>query len=112
MTTDELDRILSSSDSIEPAAGFSRGVMDAVRERAAQPPPLPFPWGRFAAGLAACALLAASGTILLLRAQAGLEALAAPLAGVAPELGYAALALLTSAVTASLPRAIARRRLS
>jgi hypothetical protein len=109
VTTDELDRILSSADSLEPSAGFTAAVMGTVRERAAEPPPLPFPWGRFAAGLAACVLLAASGSLLLLRLESPLGALAAPLSAVAPELGYAALALLASGVTARLPRALVRR---
>lgn len=109
VTKDELDRILSSTDLVEPSSGFTNAVMDGVRERAAEAHTLPFPWGRFAAGLAACGLLAASTTVLLLRVESSLAPIVAPLAAAAPELGYAALALLVSLITARLPRAFARR---
>jgi hypothetical protein len=46
MNNDELDRILSKQDSIQPSSGFTAYVMDAVREEAAAPPPIPFPWKR------------------------------------------------------------------
>lgn len=46
MNHDELDRILSKRDDIQPSSGFAGSVMDAVREQAAAPPPIPFPWKR------------------------------------------------------------------
>lgn len=110
MTGDELDRILSSEEPLEPSSGFVAGVMEAIRAQAAAPPPLPFPWRRFAVGLVACVILAAAGTALLLpRARTpGLAAMLAPLAAVGPELAYAMLALIVSIGLARLPRAFAR----
>jgi hypothetical protein len=64
---DELDRILASDEAIQPSSGFAREVMDAVRSEADEPPPLPFPWLRLAAGLAVCAALAGLGIALWLR---------------------------------------------
>lgn len=43
---DDLDRILSSDGEIVPSAGFADSVMDAVRQEASAPPPIPFPWKR------------------------------------------------------------------
>ena len=48
---DELDRILAAADPLVPSAGFANRVMTAVRTAAAEEPPLPFPWARFALGL-------------------------------------------------------------
>jgi hypothetical protein len=98
---DELDRILSSEPPLAPSSGFARGVMEAVRREAEEPPPLRFPWARFAIGLLACCGVAAAGTVLA--AQLGLPALLSGLADPAPELlamarglGYACLAVLGS----------------
>jgi hypothetical protein len=112
MTPDNLDRILSSEDRLEPSSGFATKVMDAVRRQAAEPPPLPFPWFRFAVGLAACGVMAGTGTVLLPRFETSFAVMAgplAPLADVGPELGYATAALLLSLGLAFLPRLIARR---
>ena len=46
MNHDELDGILSKRDDIQPSSGFAGSVMDVVREQAAAPPPIPFPWRR------------------------------------------------------------------
>ena len=56
MTDDELDRILSSTDDLEPSSGFTRNVMDAIRREASAPPPIPFPWKRALPGLVLCVL--------------------------------------------------------
>ena len=113
MTTDDIDRILSSEPSLEPSSGFLRAVMQSVHQEAeaAATPPLPFPWGRFAIGLAACLLLAAAGTLLAPQLEAWLPTVAAPFAPirtVAPELGYAGLALIGGLAIARLPRLVAR----
>jgi hypothetical protein len=113
VTTDEIDRILSSEPGLEPSSGFVRAVMQSVHleAEAAATPPLRFPWGRFAFGLAACLVLAAAGTLLAPQIEAWLPAVAAPFAPigtVAPELGYAALALIASLTIARLPRLFAR----
>jgi len=109
VTPDELDRILSSDDFLEPSSGFARGVMDAVRSQSTEPPPIPFPWPRFVVGLAACLTLAAVGAALLARAAPLLQVLMAPLAPAGPELGYATLAVVGSLALASLPSAFFRR---
>jgi hypothetical protein len=46
MKNDELDRILVEQEGIQPSSGFAASVMEAVREEAAAPPPIPFPWKR------------------------------------------------------------------
>jgi len=56
MTDDELDRILSRTDDLEPSSGFTRNVMDAIRREASAPPPIPFPWKRALPGLVLCVL--------------------------------------------------------
>jgi hypothetical protein len=111
MTPDDLDRILSSEDFVEPSSDFAMDVMAAVRQQAAEPSPLRFPWFRFAAGVAASGVMAASGTVLLLRSGPALAAMAAPLthlASVTPELGYATAAVVVSLGLASLPRLLLR----
>ena len=110
MTHDELDRALAE-DSIEPSSGFAASVMDAVRLAAAEPPPLPFPWGRLALGIAACALLASAGTDLLAEANLAWGAAAdtlSPLAAAAPQVGYAALGVALSLALSRLPRLFIR----
>ena len=52
MERDHLDEILSSADDIVPSPDFVINVMAAVRDEAAAPPPIPFPWSRAAPGLA------------------------------------------------------------
>lgn len=46
MNNDEVDRILSHPEDVQPSSGFAASVMDAVRAEAAAPPPIPFPWTR------------------------------------------------------------------
>jgi hypothetical protein len=53
MTDDPVDRILSREDDILPSSGFVSSVMEAIRQEAATPPPIPFPWKRAAPGLIA-----------------------------------------------------------
>jgi F0F1-type ATP synthase membrane subunit c/vacuolar-type H+-ATPase subunit K len=58
----ELDHILAthmnaSTEQLTPSSGFTQSVMDAIREEATAPPPIPFPWKRLLP--AAIALLGA-----------------------------------------------------
>jgi hypothetical protein len=53
---DKIDRILSREDEILPSSGFAVSVMNAVRQEAAAPPPIPFPWKRALPGLVAAGL--------------------------------------------------------
>ncbi len=39
-----IDRILAADDQLVPSSGFLASVMERVREEAAAPPPIPFPW--------------------------------------------------------------------
>ncbi len=97
MTTDELNRILSAADPLEPSAAFTLAVLQAVQREAAEPPPVPFPWVRFALGLLACGIVSATGTVL---------ALPLPTA----ELGYAAMGLLAALAVSRFPRLLPRLR--
>ena len=81
MNHDELDRILSKRDDIQPSSGFAASVMEAVREEAAAPPPIPFPWKR------ALPVLLLAGIVLTSVVIAGVEAIASASRGaVAPQL--------------------------
>jgi hypothetical protein len=117
---DDLDRILLSEERLEPSSGFAAAALRAVRDAAAEPPPLPFPWWRLAIGLAACGTLTVSATALALRSSLSLSSLSnlpslpAPfpqLAVVAPELGYATITILVSLGTLRALQRFARRTL-
>ncbi len=48
---DDLDRLLlarlsASANPLTPSSGFTQSVMDAVRQHATAPEPIPFPWKR------------------------------------------------------------------
>jgi hypothetical protein len=91
---DQLDEMMSSDDVLTPSSGFAAGVMDAVREAASEPPPLPFPWLRFAAGLIACGVV--SGSAFALVSAIDWSIFVQPIAelrSVAIELAYAAVVL-------------------
>lgn len=45
------DRILAADEKLVPSSGFVAAVMERVREEAAAPAPIPFPWKRIAPGL-------------------------------------------------------------
>jgi len=49
--SDDIDRVLSTEDSIVPSSGFAASVMEAVRRDAETPSPIPFPWKRALPGL-------------------------------------------------------------
>jgi hypothetical protein len=114
---DELDRMLVTEESLAPSSGFAAAVMEGVREAAMEPPPLPFPWTRVAAGAIACAVSAAAGTSLIdatdwsaLFAWPAVRELADALRVVtAPDLGYAAAAVFGSVALLLLPRRSQRR---
>lgn len=96
----ELDRILSTEDPLVPSSGFTARVMEAVRDAAAAPQPLPFPWGRFITGLmAALVCLASAGVLVTGREASAIGEALAPISSAAPELGYA-LALVVACLAA------------
>jgi hypothetical protein len=100
---DDLDRLLSSDDPVQPSARFVTSVMEAIGDVATEPPPLPFPWGRFAAGLLACATWAACGVWLVdLDTLPLFSNSVAVLASVGNELGYASAAIVASLLAVRL----------
>ena len=50
MTDKRMDEILGSEEDLAPSSGFLASVMERVRDEAAAPPPIPFPWKRAAPG--------------------------------------------------------------
>lgn len=56
---ENLDRILAGEEEIAPSSGFVSAVMERVREEAAAPAPIPFPWKRVVPG----AVLALGGVV-------------------------------------------------
>jgi hypothetical protein len=56
MKDEHIDAILSNETDIAPSSGFAGSVMEAVRSKAAAPPPIPFPWKRALPGIAACGI--------------------------------------------------------
>ena len=46
MKQENLDRILATEEPIVPSSGFVASVMERVRDQAAAPQPIPFPWKR------------------------------------------------------------------
>jgi hypothetical protein len=51
MELNSIDRILASEEPLIPSLGFLDSVMERVREEAAAPPPIPFPWKRALPGI-------------------------------------------------------------
>lgn len=96
---DDIDRILASDGAVAPSARFAADVMDTIAVVAAEPPPLPFPWGRFAAGVLACTACAASGVWLIDGVGPSvLSDVLTPLAHVKNELESASAAIVISLV--------------
>lgn len=48
---EEIEAILSGKEELIPSLGFVASVMEQVRQQAALPPPIPFPWKRAVAGI-------------------------------------------------------------
>ncbi len=81
MSDSEIDHILSRQDEILPSSGFAVSVMEAVRQEAAVPPPIAFPWKRALPGLAVAVLVLAVVGFMGLSAivQAGRSAISQPI---------------------------------
>lgn len=94
---DELDRILTSEEILTPSSGFPARVMEAVQDAAAEPSPLPFPWGRLAAGVIASIVSGAASVALVMRLEVPAASAVTPQLSLATsELGYAAVAVFAS----------------
>jgi hypothetical protein len=101
---DELDRLLSSDETLVPSSGFQARVMEAVQDAAVAPPPPSFPWGRFAVGVVACAAWAGASVGLARRIE---PTVLADLAAIAPDLLLAAGAVAGSLGVLFAPRVLA-----
>jgi hypothetical protein len=55
MTDKRIDEILWTEEALIPSSGFVSAVMERVREEAAVPPPIPFPWKRALPGFVVAA---------------------------------------------------------
>ncbi len=55
MKDERIDDILGTEEELVPSSGFLSSVMERVREEAAAPPPIPFPWKRALPGLVVAA---------------------------------------------------------
>jgi hypothetical protein len=51
MERKSIDEILAGEETLVPSSGFSASVMERVREEAAAPLPIPFPWKRAIPGM-------------------------------------------------------------
>ena len=100
----EIDQHLASESRLEPSSGFTASVMDAVREAAVEPPPLPFPWRRFVAGIALCLGAGGATTFLMLQPRMSAAIDVPALAAAAPAVIYGAAGLLLSVVVIRLTR--------
>jgi hypothetical protein len=102
---EDLERILLSEEPLTPSSGFAAAVMETVSEAAAEPPPVAFPWMRFAAGAIVCVAGAAAGAAATASVDwSAVGEAGASLRAAAPELGYAALAVLASLAIVRVPR--------
>jgi hypothetical protein len=97
----EIDHILATEEPLVPTSGFLASVMERVREEAAAPAPIPFPWKRALPGMIVVASILTAGAFEIVRRglpAAGEFTLAVPqisLAAVRPleQAGWVALAL-------------------
>jgi len=114
MKDESIDRILSSEEELLPSSGFTALVMERIRDEAAAPPPIPFPWKRIVPGIVlGCAGLSwgvVELTRLAIAAAHDPQPIALPIAASAllpmENLGWAALALVVAFVSWMLARRI------
>ncbi len=80
---DELDRALAHEQEVLPSSSFVSGVMEAVKQEASLPPPIPFPWKRALPGIVAAVLAVAfviGATIAILVGGGGARPMTLPAA--------------------------------
>jgi hypothetical protein len=112
-----IDRILATEAELVPSSGFLSSVMDRVREEAAAPAPIPFPWKRAVPGILFAVGVLGWGAFELARAalpavrQISLPSphLPVALAGPLEDAGWVALALGVSLLSNLLSRRLAGR---
>jgi hypothetical protein len=113
-----LDRILASDEELAPSSGFVASVMDRVRQEAAVPEPIPFPWRRALPGMILVGVGLVWCLVLLVRmgiAEAKTPVLIAmhPAALMTPQVesaGWIAAALATSLLSWLLARRMVGQR--
>jgi hypothetical protein len=113
----EIDQILAGEEELMPSSGFLASVMDRVRQEAALPPPVPFPWKLAVPGiLIAGGVFGWVGFELMRSGLPAMDALTIPLprlsAGTVLALeqaGWVALALGSSLVSWLMSRRLAGR---
>jgi hypothetical protein len=66
-TNTEIDRILATEQPLVPTSGFLASVMERVREEAAAPAPIPFPWKRALPGMVVAAGILGAGLFEFVR---------------------------------------------
>lgn len=64
---DKLDTILGSEEHILPSSGFAATVMLRVRQEAAAPPPISFPWKRAIPGFILAAVVLGEASLQFMR---------------------------------------------
>jgi len=64
---DAIDRILAAEEELIPSSGFLAATMERVRDEAAMPKPIPFPWLRALPGIVLAAAVLVWGGIELAR---------------------------------------------
>jgi hypothetical protein len=67
MKDELIDRILAPEEQLVPSSGFAASVMERIREEAAAPPPIPFPWKRAIPGIVLAAGVFGWGAVELTR---------------------------------------------
>jgi hypothetical protein len=75
-STPHIDNILATEDALIPSSGFLASVMERVREEAAAPPPIPFPWKRTIPGVVF--IIGALAWIILELIRRGLPTVSSP----------------------------------
>ena len=100
---DPINKILVVEDRLTPSSGFQSRVMDAVCAEKMRQPPLPFPWDRFAVGVAASLAWAAAGSSLVGRIDWSMFSTLSSLA-MDHNVGYAALVIVGSLAVVAIPR--------
>ena len=123
MSHEEVDRILSKQEEILPSSGFANSVMQAVRQEAAVPPPIPFPWKHALPGIVAAAGILIYLLVEIARNWQSGSRVAGPSAQwlarftplvnatISPEAGWVALALTLAFVSLTLPIHLASRKI-
>lgn len=117
MKLTEIDRILAAEEPLIPSSGFLASVMEGVREEAAAPPPIPFPWKRAVPGFVLTAGVFGWGAFEVVRyglATAGSVSLAPPHISAAgqqslEQAGWVAFALAASLLSWLLSRRLVGR---